>query len=207
MSGRESRLQLDFTSGALAHRRRFGGGRRQALARAAGFRPGHVPRIVDATAGLGRDAFVLAALGAEVTMIERAPEVHAALAEALARAARDAETAPIVGRMRLIAGDARAVLPRLAESGPPEVIMVDPMHPPRASSALVRKEMRDLRALVGDDPDSAELMAVALQCAARRVVLKWPRHAPPMPGLGAPNHSLSGRTTRFDVYLGRAGRG
>ncbi len=197
MSGEPDALQVDFTSGALAHRLRHGGGRRQALARAAGFRPGHVPRIVDATAGLGRDAFVLAALGAQVTMIERVPAVHAALRAAMDAARAEPACAPIIGRMRLIAGDARELLPELA----PEVVMVDPMHPPRGNSALVRREMRDLRALVGDDPDAAELMAAALASARRRVVLKWPRKAAPMPGLGPPNHSHAGRTTRFDVYL------
>ena len=76
-------LFIDFTSGVVEHRRRFGGGRGQALARAVGMKPGVTPAIVDATAGLGRDSFLLASLGAEVTMIERDDAIYALLADAL----------------------------------------------------------------------------------------------------------------------------
>jgi 16S rRNA (guanine1516-N2)-methyltransferase len=191
-------LGIDFVGGAVGHRYRFGGGRGQALPRAVGLRAGEPLRVVDATAGLGRDAFLLASLGAEVVLIERSPEVHAALAEALARAhTASPEYAAIVGRMRLMLGDARELLPGLA----PEVVLVDPMHPPRGKSALVKEEMRILRALVGDDPDAGELMRVALATASRRVVLKWPLRAPPLPDLPAPSHSIGGKTTRYDVFV------
>ena len=193
------RLRIDFTSGAVAHRRRFGGGRGQALARAVGMKGGATPEVVDATAGLGRDGFLLASLGARVTLIERSEPVHAALAEAIARAAEDADTREIVARMALLHGDARDLLPSLA----PEVVLVDPMHPPRKSSALVKQEMRALREVVGSDPDAGELMRVALQSAQKRVVLKWPRKADPMPGLPAPSHQIIGKSTRYDVFLRR----
>ena len=58
-------LACDFVGGPVNHRLRFGGGRGQDLARAAGLKPGVNPHIVDATAGLGRDAFLLASLGGE----------------------------------------------------------------------------------------------------------------------------------------------
>ena len=69
-------LRVDFVSGAVAHRLRFGGGRGQALAKAMGLRAGKTPMIVDATAGLGRDSFLLASLGAQVVMIERSEKMH-----------------------------------------------------------------------------------------------------------------------------------
>ena len=191
-------LICDFTGGAVGHRLRFGGGRGQALPKAAGFTKGHTPTVVDATAGLGRDAFLLASLGAQVTLLERSAEVHALLQAGLARAeAAGPKFAEIVARMTLIHGDARDVLPTLA----PDVVLVDPMHPPRKNTALVKKEMRLLRELVGEDPDALELMRAALASATRRVVLKWPLRADSLPGLRAPSHQILGQSTRYDVFM------
>lgn len=191
-------LSVDFVGGALGHRLRFGGGRGQALPRALGLSNGNTPGIVDATAGLGRDAFLLASLGAHVTLVERSAEVHALLRDAQDRArAAGPPWAEIVGRMALLHGDARDLLPGLV----PEVVLVDPMHPPRKGSALVKNEMRLLRSLVGADPDALDLMEVALTCATRRVVLKWPLRGEPLPGLRKPSHQILGKTTRYDVFM------
>ncbi len=168
------------------------------MPKAAGFTKGQTPSVIDATAGLGRDAFLLASLGAQVTLIERADAVHAALQEGLAKAR---EAGPpyteIIERMTLLHGDARELL----QNYQPDVILVDPMHPPRGNSALVKKEMRQLRQLVGADPDALELMQAALAAANKRVVLKWPLRADPMPGLIAPSHQILGKSTRYDVFM------
>lgn len=154
--------------------------------------------MVDATAGLGRDAFLLASLGAEVTLIERSPQVHGRLAQAIAAAREaDPDTAAAASRMDLRLGDARELLKELS----PDVVVVDPMHPERTSSALVKKDMRLLRSLVGTDPDQLELMQAALASARKRVVLKWPRKGAPMPGLRAPSHQIVGKTLRYDVFM------
>ena len=52
-------LVCDFVGGAVNHRLRFGGGRGQDLARAAGLKPGVNPHIMEATAGWAPDAFEL----------------------------------------------------------------------------------------------------------------------------------------------------
>ncbi|MGE7370575.1 class I SAM-dependent methyltransferase [Neorhizobium sp. NPDC001467] len=195
-----SSLIVDFVGGPVGHRFRSGEGRGQPLARAAGFSAGVTPDIVDATAGLGRDAFFLAALGAHVTLIERSPAMHALLAEGLERAhaagGRHAET---VDRMTLIHGDSCSLLPGLN----PQVVLIDPMHPPRDKSALVKKEMRIIRDLVGTDPDSAKLLNIALETAQHRVVLKWPLRAEPIPGVRKPSHQILGKSTRYDVFVNR----
>ena len=80
-----SDLIVDFNGGAVGHRLKFGGGRGQALPKACGLSKGQTPRIVDATAGLGRDSFLLASLGAEVTLIERSKHMHRLLEDGLAR--------------------------------------------------------------------------------------------------------------------------
>jgi 16S rRNA (guanine1516-N2)-methyltransferase len=194
----EGELICDFTTGAVAHRLRFGGGRGQDLAKAVGMKNGKNPFVIDATAGLGRDAFLLASLGARVTMIERSDKMHQLLSEAMAVArAAGGEFATIMDRMTLLHGDAKQLLPGL--SG--HVILVDPMHPPRRNSALVKKEMRLIREIVGIDDDAEELMEVALASARDRVVLKWPRRAEAMKKIPPPSHQFLGKSTRYDVFL------
>lgn len=197
-SPQPDRLTCDFTGGAVGHRFRFGGGRGQALPRAVGMKDGKTPEIVDATAGLGRDAFLLASLGAQVTLIERSPEMHRLLEDGLARALEaGGDVAGVIARMTLLHGDARDLLPALR----PEVVLVDPMHPPRKKSALVKSELRLIREIAGTDEDSADLMAVALAAGTRRVVLKWPQRADPMKGLRPASHQITGKSTRYDVFM------
>ncbi|QOR40768.1 class I SAM-dependent methyltransferase [Billgrantia diversa] len=198
-------LRVDFAEGRAAHRRRFGGGRGQLIARACGLASGGTPSVVDATAGLGRDAFVLASLGAEVLLIERVPAIHALLEDGLVRAVRDPETADIVARMHLAHGDAARDLAALvaASTVAPQVIHLDPMFPHREKSALVKKEMRLFRELAGDDDDAPRLLEAALDVATHRVVVKRPRKAPPIEG-PAPQHVIEGKTSRYDLYVHRS---
>lgn len=194
----EASLVVDFVGGAVGHRFRASEGRNQALPKAVGFAKGVIPEIVDATAGLGRDAFLLASLGARVTLIERSETMHALLAEGLERArAEGGAYAETVERMTLMHGDSRLLLPQLN----PQVVLIDPMHPPRDKTALVKKEMRLIRDIVGTDADSVELMQVALEAAQSRVVLKWPLRGEPMPGVRKPSHQIIGKSTRYDVFV------
>ncbi|HKU08977.1 MAG TPA: class I SAM-dependent methyltransferase [Bradyrhizobium sp.] len=198
MAGKADQPRVDFTGGAVGYRFRRGGERGHPLVRAAGIKKDYFPRIVDATAGLGRDAFLLASAGADVTLIERSPEVHALLKDALARAAAESgEVAEVVGRMTLIHGDAKAYLPELK----PDVVLVDPMHPPRRNTALVKQEMRQLSAIVGADEDADELMRIALAHARERVVLKWPLRAAPLLQAPKPSHQYAGKTVRYEVFV------
>ncbi|GAB3388569.1 class I SAM-dependent methyltransferase [Azotobacter armeniacus] len=191
-------VRVDFVEGAVAHRRLFGGGSGQMIAKAVGVQPGVRPRVLDATAGLGRDAFVLACLGCEVTLIERQPLIGALLEDGLVRAARDPDVAPVVARMILRSGDAIEQMHAWAEE-PPQVIHLDPMFPHRDKSALVKKEMRLFRPLVGDDPDAPALLEAALALASHRVVVKRPRKAPCIAG-PKPGYSLDGKSSRYDIY-------
>ncbi|WP_017938682.1 class I SAM-dependent methyltransferase [Zestomonas thermotolerans] len=191
-------VRVDFVGGAVAHRRRFGGGSGQMIAKAVGVQSGVRPRVLDATAGLGRDAFVLASLGCELTLIERQPIIAALLEDGLARAASDAEVGPIVARMRLLSGDAIRLMQAWAGEAP-QVIYLDPMFPHRDKSALVKKEMRLFRPLVGDDLDAPALLEAALALASHRVVVKRSRKAPAIAG-AKPGYSLDGKSSRYDIY-------
>ena len=191
-------VRVDFVKGALAHRRLHGGGSGQMIAKAVGIQPGVRPRVLDVTAGLGRDAFVLAQLGCPLTLIERQPIIAALLADGLERARSDAEVGPIVERMRLLRGNAITLMQGWSDEIP-QVIYVDPMFPHRDKSALVKKEMRVFRPLVGDDDDAPALLAAALDLASHRVVVKRPRKAPPIEG-PAPGYVLEGKSSRYDIY-------
>ncbi len=191
-------VRVDFVSGAVAHRRLFGGGSGQMIAKAVGIQSGVRPQVLDATAGLGRDAFILAELGCNVTMIERQPVIAALLEDGLQRALLDPAVAGIIAAMRLLGGDAIALM-QAWSAEPPQVIYLDPMFPHRDKSALVKKEMRLFRPLVGDDDDAPALLTAALALATHRVVVKRSRKAPVIEGI-APGYVLEGKSSRFDIY-------
>ncbi len=176
-------------------RYRQAGAGREALLRAVGARRGHRPHVVDATAGLGRDALVMAAAGCRVTMIEHCPLLAAMLAHSLATPAP--QLRQVAARMRLLCGDA---LHLLSTPGDVDVIYLDPMYDTPGRRAKPGKEMQLLQGLLGADPDPAPLLAAALACDTCRVVVKRHRKAPAMADM-APHHSITGRSTRFDVYL------
>lgn len=194
--GAPGAVRVDFA--ALHYRRKGGSLRKEAAARALGLRGDRVLNVVDATAGLGTDAFMLASLGASVRLIERSEAVAALLEDGLARAAQDPELAPIVERMALYCGDALAWLPRLAQMQAIDAVYLDPMYPEAGTKGQVKKEMQILRALIGHDNDPSALLAEGLKVAPR-VAVKRPRKAPSLGG--RPSHSLEGRSTRFDVYV------
>jgi 16S rRNA (guanine1516-N2)-methyltransferase len=191
-------LRIDFVEGSIAHRLRFGGGRGQDLPKAMGLRDGKTPMIVDATAGLGRDSFLLASLGAQVTLIERSEKMHELLVQGMKRAAKEGgQLREIIGRMTLLKGDALDLIPEL--SG--EAILIDPMHPERKNSALVKLDLRQVREIVGTDDDAGDLVRLAIKHAQKRVVLKWPAKADPIEGVQKCTHQIIGKTTRYDVFM------
>ena len=194
-------VRIDFVSGALAHRRRFGGGRGQPLARAVGMKPAFNPTIWDATAGLGRDGFILASLGCRVTLCERSAVLAALLQDALQRASVDAETGSWVHeRLQLVHADSSALLQNLAEEKQAEVVYLDPMYPPGKPHAQVKKEIRALQELLGPDRDSDSLLEIALQTARRRVVVKRPTRAGWLNDK-KPDTRIISKKTRYDIYV------
>lgn len=182
-------------------------GKQLLLAKAVGIRSGSpAPRVVDATAGLGRDAFALALLGCRVTALERSPVVAALLEDALGRARESARDEPVreaLGRIDLEVAEAQAWLSAFSESERPEVICLDPMFPHKNKQALSGKEMQILQRLLGPDDDADDLLEIALKVAISRVVVKRPSHAPVLTGQGGdckPVRSHKGKAIRFDVY-------
>ena len=194
-------VYVDFITGAADYRRRWGGGRQQPLARAVGLKGSAGPTVIDLTAGLGQDAFVLACLGCSLRLVERSPIIAALLRDGLRRASLHPDIGAVVTqRMRLQIADGRDYLSGLHESQWPDVIYLDPMYPQRRKTALASKEMRLLRVLAGDDLDAPELLTTALIHARRRVVVKRPRRAPAL-SEAMPDAQIIAPNTRFDLYL------
>ena len=192
-------VRAEFVSGKAGYRREHGGGTGQLIAKAVGLQKTRQSlHVLDATAGLGQDAFVLASLGCRVTLFERSPVVHAILADGLARASINEQCADITSRMKLEEGDSLHWLQR-SEPDSVDVIYLDPMFPHRDKSALVKKEMQVFRQVVGDDDDSDALLEAALAVARYRVVVKRPRKAEPLNGPPVTTR-VEGKSSRYDVY-------
>lgn len=191
-------IYVDFVGGSMAHRRKFGGGRGEAVAKAVGIKKSYLPDVVDATAGLGRDAFVLAALGCRVRMVERHPVVAALLDDGLRRGYQDPEIGDwLQARLCLIYASSLQALSQITPR--PDVVYLDPMYPHREKSALVKKEMRLFQSLVGADSDADSLLEPARQLAKRRIVVKRPDYAPVLAGVKTSSAVVT-KSHRFDIY-------
>lgn len=191
---------VDFASNTATHRRKHGGGRGEAVAKAVGLKGQKTWCVLDATAGLGRDAFVLASLGCRVDMIERSPIVAALLQDGLNRAATDSELSTwLPEKMQLHHGVATELLANW-QGIHPDVVYLDPMFPHRKKSAAVKKEMRLFQQLLGPDEDADLLLTPALALAKKRVVVKRPAGAPYLADK-KPDIEMAGKANRFDIYL------
>ena len=191
-------LKCSFIKGPILHRLKYGKGRGQNLAKAVGMKFNKNRNIIDATAGLGYDSFILASLGAKVTLIERSQKIHELLQNGIDEGISfGGEIEKIINRMELLFGDSKDILPKLT----PEVIMIDTMYKDRKKTALVKNNMRLVREIVGPDSDYIELLKVALNCAKNRVVLKQPRYAEPIKEIRKCSHQILGKTIRYDVFM------
>ncbi|PIE37717.1 MAG: hypothetical protein CSA53_05255 [Gammaproteobacteria bacterium] len=188
---------VDFSAGAMAHRRKAG--QNELLGKAVGVKQGRCPTVWDATAGLGRDSFVLADSGCTVYACERSAIVAALLADGIARAQLLEHSAEAAARMQLVTADS------LAATVPDsvEVIYLDPMFPARKKSAQVKKDMQVLQLLPGTGASGEALLPWAMAQDVARVVVKRPLRAPFLTA-AKPSHSIRGKAVRFDVYVKRA---
>jgi 16S rRNA (guanine1516-N2)-methyltransferase len=199
-------IRVDFVSGASAHRRQFGGGKGQMIAKAIGLKGAYRPQVLDVTAGLGQDGFVLATLGCHMTLIERSPIVYHLLKDGLERThiVADETLQSIVSRIQIQHCHSIEYLNQL--DAPVDVIYLDPMFPERKTKAEVNKNMQAFHQLVGEDADAGALLHAALDKAIYRIVVKRSRKAPTIgeqyPDLSLPKPSVvfEGKSTRFDVY-------
>ncbi|WP_111978777.1 class I SAM-dependent methyltransferase [Algibacillus agarilyticus] len=199
-------IWVDFSSPQSEYRRLQVSIKKEAIAKAVGLKAGKRPRVLDATAGLGRDAFVLAALGCEVELVERHPVVASLLHDGLRRALIEASVNDVASRMTLVhqaSLDYLTQVANLEHDLKPQVVYLDPMYPHpenKKKAAAVKKEMRSFQHLVGADTDADHLLDAALAAAQERVVVKRPDYAGVLDGK-KPSHVISAKKNRFDVYV------
>ena len=198
-------IDVDFVHGALAHRQQFGGGRGQAIARAIGLKQGNNPTVLDATAGLARDAYVLATLGCHMVLVEQSPILSILIEDGIKRGLENEQSRYILSdHFELYNQNAIEFMEGLGDDERPDIIYIDPMYPERKKSALVKKDMQILQRLLGKNPNKTEddiaLVKAAINCAKKRVVVKRPSHAEPV-GQIKPSSSVSSKKTRYDLYL------
>ena len=185
-------IDLRTSTGSLSHK--------QPIAKAIGR---FNRTVVDATAGLGHDAFLLACLGWHVHAIERHPVIGLLLEQSLKEAHQDPEQSRILdGRLQVQTGNSMEWLKKTDSR--PDVIYLDPMFEPRKSSALPRKPAQVLRKIVGRDDDVMDLFETALDTAANRVVVKRSDDAKPL--VDDPDMCHRGKIVRYDVYFSKGGR-
>ncbi len=196
----DSSIHVDFCSGKLAHRRRFGGGRGQAIAKAIGLKQGRTPRVIDATAGLASDAFILATLGCSITMIEQSALLCTLIDDAIERARQDESLTNVLQKgFRLINANTIDYLQQLCVEDYPDVIYLDPMYPEKKKSARVKKSMQMLQRMHGTDQHASQLLDCCLEHAGKRVVVKRPLHAETVNNR-KPSTSIKSKNTRYDIY-------
>ena len=192
-------VAVDFGAAAMRHRR--GAGHNELLGKAVGVGKKDHLFVLDATAGLGRDAFVLADLGVSVLLCERNPVIAALLQSglALAQDSTDNWLATTAARMSLVATAARDLTAK-AITGI-DVIYLDPMYPQREKAAAVKKEMALFQFLLADEVDSNEQsLEWALAQSVARVIVKRPPKAPPLANQ-KPSHNIKGKAVRYDVHV------
>ena len=185
------RLALDLRTGPMERRLR-NSRRDEPLPRAIGLarRTGPVS-VVDATAGLCRDAMVLSHLGCEVEALERIPALVMLVLDAI-------ENSAFAARLRVTATDAVPWLQGLTQERRPAAVYLDPMFS-EAGSAQVKKDMQVCRALAGPPDDPMPLFLAARRAARERVVVK--RHRDLAPIAEGVSFAVAGSRVRFDVYL------
>ena len=195
---RPGRVMIVFSSPDMVHRRKAG--HNEPLGRAVGLKADRKPRVFDATAGLGRDAFVLADLGCRVELSEVSPVLHFLLVQAHKSALMSASDKVTRAAERMVLSCGDSISRTLSDI---DVIYLDPMFPERGKSAAVKKDLATVQALHSDAPiaeSGDRLLDWALSQSVSRVVLKRPAKSPNLGGV-KPSHTLSGKTVRFDVFV------
>jgi 16S rRNA (guanine1516-N2)-methyltransferase len=199
-----SDIRVDFASAALQYRKQHGGGRNEAIAKAIGIKGKESLSVVDCTAGMGTDSFVMASVGAKVTMLERSPVIAALLEDALLRLGDAGEM--VLAHLSLESCDAIEYLidaQAKRSSKKADVIYLDPMFPHKKKSALVKKEMQAFQLLIGPDQDSEQLLTAAIDYQPKRIVVKRPASAPQLNNIQnrSPSMEIRSKKHRFDVYV------
>ena len=155
-------------------------------------------KAIDATAGMGEDAFLLAAQGDEVTLYEQNPVVAALLKDAIRRAKKNQILKDIAGRMKVVEADSVECMSKLLD--PVDVIYLDPMFPARQKSSLINKKLQLIQKLEPPCSEETDLFDAALKVCPSRIIVKRPLKSECLAGR-EPSYTLKGKAIRYDCYV------
>ena len=188
---------IDFSHKKLIYRIQSNLLKKEAIAKAIGIKNNYHPNILDATAGSGRDAFILSALGCKVCMVERNPIIAALLDDGLKRNYKNNKINILIKeKMNLIYESSFNVFKILKSK--PDIVYLDPMYPILKKN-MPKKNVNFLRLLIGKDADAENLLELARKCSKKRVIVKRPRYGPYLSGLKT-TYTIFSKKNRFDIY-------
>ena len=196
---RQSPVLVDFFDRAFQRRLAAGGLHGQLMGKALGLKSLRTPTVLDATAGLGTDSYLMAHAGCLVTAIERSPAIFALLEDGLRRAVQAGCVQESASRSRAVSNPAGDFLLMDWPDKAYDVVYLDPMFPADRRKASSRKEMTMLQNIATEDQSESELLSQSLRCARRRVVVKRNRRSRELAGM-KPTLKFQGSRLRFDVY-------
>lgn len=195
----EKIIKVDFLSKQNNYRCLKFKKKNEALYKALGIKNNYFPSVIDATAGFGRDAFLISFWGCHVIMIERHPIIAALLKDGLQRAYKSEKIGNwLQKRLHLIFYDSFKMfqMPILQ----PDIIYLDPMYPINKKKALPKKNMQLLRNIIENNNDDENLLNISRKIAKKRIIVKRPFYAKSL-SKEKLEFSISNKKNRFDIYL------
>lgn len=154
-------------------------------------------KAIDATAGMGEDAFLLAAQGYEVTLFEQNPVIAVLLKDALRRAKKHPVLKDIASRMNLVQDNSVEGMSKLLD--PVDVIYLDPMFPARQKSSLINKKLQLIQKLEPPCSEETDLFDAAISASPSKIIVKRPLKSEFLAGR-KPSYTLNGKAIRYDCY-------
>jgi 16S rRNA G966 N2-methylase RsmD len=151
-------------------------------------------KVIDGTAGFGKDSLELAKVAKKVLLVERVPWMVALLKDGI-KLSLNGEAAHLINKLEVRHGNIEDIL---ASSFTADVIYLDPMFPEKGH-AKAKKGIQALRDLT-EEIDPVPILNLAMDKSKERVIVKRHNKSPFVSNL-KPNFSIEGRVIRFDVYL------
>ncbi len=198
MPDSKANLSIDFDLNRRDYHRKIGG--KDPFLKAIGKKIAG-KKVLDLTAGLGRDAVFLAQQGFDVIALERNSEIYSYLDQAKKNCMRTD-----LQKLNFIFFDALDFLRKENLSDiccayyDPIFADVDKKTKNEHRKAKSRKEIVELKEIVGADYDTAEVLQALLKSGIPRIVVKRALRANILAEI-KPRQSILGKSVRFDLYF------
>jgi len=160
-------------------------------------------RVIDLTAGLGRDSMVMAKAGAQVTLLEQHPLIVCLLIDAIEKAERITALKPISARLQVCWQDAFFWLEH--ESNQTTVSFdawyCDPMFEHATNKTARNKRPMQILQACNANVSQQPLAGFALAHLSGNTKLVVKRSRSSVASTEGLNHQIDGKNWRLDIYL------